>query len=195
MELNRRFFDSLMAEKKLSLRGLASKMGLGHSQLSLTFSGARKMTLDEAAKLSSIFSVPLHVIVENAGVTVKPLGGRRVNVIGAMRGDGTVEIYEKGVVERTTAPEDLPEDAVAIQSRTAGTALDWTDGWVLFCRQHNGFEPAYLGRVCLCKVKDGPAAVSMVKRGYRDGTLNLSGPYQRESVVLEWATPIIVTRN
>ena len=195
MELNRRFFDSLMAEKKLSLRGLAAKMDMGHSQLSLTFSGARKMTLDEASKLSNIFSVPLHVIVENAGVTVKPIGGRRVNVIGAMRGDGTVELYEKGVVERTTAPDSLPDDAVAIQSRTAGTNLDWTDGWVLFCRQPNGMEPAYLGRMCLCQVKDGPAAVSMVKRGYRENTFNLSGPYQRESVVLEWASPVLLTRN
>lgn len=195
MELNRRFFDSLMAEKKLSLRALAARMGMNHSQLSLTFSGGRKMQLDEAAQLSQIFSVPLHVIVENAGVTVKPLGGRRVNVIGAMRGDGCVEIYEKGVVERTTAPEDLPDDAVAIQCRTAGTGLDWVDGWVMFSRQPSGMEPAYLGRMCLCQVKDGPAAVSMVKRGYKDGTFNLSGPFQRESVVLEWATPILITRN
>lgn len=195
MELNRRFFDSLMEEKKLSLRALAARMGMNHSQLSLTFSGGRKMQLDEAAQLSQIFSVPLHVIVENAGVTVKPLGGRRTQVIGAMRGDGTVELYEKGVTERTTAPEDLPDDVVAVQCRTSGTILDWMDGWVMFCRQPDGFEHGYLGRVCLCQIKEGPAVIAMVKRGYREGTCNLSGPYVRESVVLEWASPFIVTRN
>lgn len=78
-----------MADKKMSLRSLAAKMGMSHSQLSLTFSGSRRMTLDEAAQLSQIFSVPLHTIVENAGVTVKGVGARRVNVIGAVNGDGT----------------------------------------------------------------------------------------------------------
>ena len=34
-DVNCRYFDALMAEKKMSLRGLAQRMGLGHSQLSL----------------------------------------------------------------------------------------------------------------------------------------------------------------
>lgn len=195
MELNRRFFDSLMAEKKLSLRGLASRMGMGHSQLSLTFSGARKMSLSEAAQLSQIFNVPLHVIVENAGVTVRPLGGSRAQVIGAVHGDGAVELYEAGVIERTTAPEGMPEDTVAVQCRTAGTGLEWIDGAVLFFRKPDGIDPAYLGRLCLCKMKDGPVVLSMVKRGYRENTNSLAGPFIRESVALEWATPILITRN
>lgn len=47
--INRRFFDSLLADKKLSMRALAAQMGMNHSQLSLTFSGARKLQLEEAA--------------------------------------------------------------------------------------------------------------------------------------------------
>lgn len=195
MELNRRFFDSLMEEKKLSLRALAARMGMNHSQLSLTFSGARKLQLDEAAQLSQIFSVPLHVIVENAGVTVRPLGGHRANVIGAVHGDGAVELYENGTIERTTAPEGLPDDVVAVQCRTAGTSLEWIDGAVLFLRRPDGVDPAYLGRLCLCKIKDGPVVLAMVKRGYRENTSNLAGPFHRESVSLEWAAPIIITRN
>lgn len=195
MELNKKFFDSLMADKRLSLRGLAAKMAMNHSQLSLTFSGARRMTLDEAAQLSQIFSVPLHVIVENAGVTVKPIGGKRVQVIGAVQGDGTVDLYEKGVIERTIAPENVPDNAIAVQCRTAGTPLEWMDGAVLFCQAPNGLEPAYMGRLCLCQIKGGPASLAMVKRGYRDGTLNLAGPFSRESVSLDWATPVLMTRN
>ena len=103
-EVNRRYFDALLAEKKLSLRALAGRMGMNHSQLSLTFSGGRRMTLDEAAQLSNIFGVPLHKIVENAGVTVKPTNGRRVPVIGVVRGDGTVELYDGSTIERTTVP-------------------------------------------------------------------------------------------
>lgn len=194
-EINRRYFDSLLAEKKLSLRSLATRMNMNHSQLSLTFSGGRRMTLDEAAQLSNVFGVPLHKIVENAGVTVKPTSGRRVPVIGAVRGDGTVETYDDGTIERTTAPDDMPADSVAVQCRMAGTPLDWMDGFVMFCRKPDEVDPASLGRVCLCKIKDGGTVLAMVKRGYKENTVNLAGPYHQDSAVLEWASPILWTRN
>jgi hypothetical protein len=194
-EVNRRYFDSLMADRKLSLRGLGKAMDMSHSQLSLVFSGVRKLQLDEAVKLSNIFGEPLHRIVENAGVTVRPVSGKRVPVVGAMRGDGTVEEYGPDVVERTSAPDDLPDNAIAIQCRTAGTPLDWLDGAVFFCRAHNGVDPALLGRLCYVQIKGGPQVVAAVKRGYREGTYNLSGPATRESVILEFATPVLFTRN
>lgn len=46
--VNRRYFESLMADRRMSLRALAQKMVMGHSQLSLTFSGTRRPQLDEA---------------------------------------------------------------------------------------------------------------------------------------------------
>lgn len=194
-QINRRYFESLMEGKKLSLRGLAAKIGLNHSQLSLTFSGGRRMTLDEAAKLSNLFGVPLHKIVEAAGVSVKPVNGKRVSVIGAMRGDGTVEMHKSNHVERTSAPEDMPPDTVAIQARTAGSALDWMDSWVFFCRKHDGMEHEHLGRVCLAQIAKGPTVIAMVRRGYVEGTFNLSGAYTKDSAELVWATPIVFTRN
>lgn len=193
--VNRRFFDSLLADKKLSLRALAGRMGMNHSQLSLTFSGARKLQLEEAAQLSNIFGIPLHTVVENAGIAVKNPGGGRVKVIGAVRGDGTVALHEAGTVERTSAPNDVPKGSVAVQFRTASTGLDWLDGAVMFCKEPDGIDPGYLGRVCLCKLKDGPVAVAMVRRGYKENTVNLAGPFTQESAVLEWASPITWTRN
>lgn len=194
-DVNRRYFDALMASKRLSLRALAQKMGMGHSQLSLTFSGARRAQLDEAAQLSQILGEPLHRVVEALGVTVKPLSGTRTDVIGAVSGDGTVSLHPKGVVERTLAPEGLPEDVVAVQVRAPGSPMDWADGWVFFCRPPADVDPGCLGRFCLVKIKGGPAAVAAVRRGYQDGTHNLTGPFSRDSVELEWATPILMTRN
>jgi len=194
-EIDRRYFDGLMAAKKMSLRGLASRMGMGHSQLSLTFSGARKLQIDEAAQLSQIFGEPLGRIIEAAGADVRPDSGRRVSVIGSVAGDGVVTIYPDGTIERTGAPADLPDDLIALQFRSAGTAMDWTDGWVIFCRAPHGIDPAIMGRWCYAKIKDGPAIVATVKRGYRDGTYNLAGHATRESVLLDWATPVIITRN
>lgn len=194
-EVNRRYFDSLMQAKDLSLRGLAQRMGMSHSQLSLTFSGDRKMQLQEAAALATIFGEPLNRIVEAAGVSMPAHTLSRVSVIGAMKGDGTVELYGDDVVERTAAPEGVPEDGVAIQARTGGSGLDWMDGWVFFCPRPNGVEPAILGRFALCRIKDGPAVMASVRRGYRENSYNLHGPYSADSVKLDSATMVLVTRN
>ena len=195
-DVNRRYFESLMTDKRMSLRSLAAKMGMGHSQLSLTFSGARRPQLDEAAQLSQIFSVPLHDVVEALGVTLKPPSGARASVVGVVVGDGTVALHESGVIERTTAPEGLPADVVAVQVRASGSPLDWMDGWVFFCRPpHGEVDPASLGRFCLVKIKDGPAAMAAVRRGYRDNTHTLRGPFSADSVLLEWSSPILMTRG
>ena len=193
--VNRRYFDSLMQGKDLSLRGLAKRMGMSHSQLSLTFSGDRKMQLDEAAQLSSIFGEPLHRIVEAAGVVVQNFNTQRISVIGAMQGDGTVAIHEEGVIERTHAPEGLPEDSIAIQVRTSSSTLDWLDGTVFFCAHPNGVDSAILGRFSYCQIKDGPACMAAVRRGYKDGTFNLRGPYNADSVALTFATPVLFSRH
>ena len=188
-----------MADKKLSLRALAAKMGMGHSQLSLTFSGARRAQLDECAQLAEILGVPLYEVIEALGVNIKGINAHRVPVIGAVQGDGTVDLYQGGkssVIERTTAPADLPEDATAIQFRTAGTPLEWLDGAVAFFRKPaGGIAKDAFGRLCLLQIKDGPAAVGTIRRGYREGTWNIAGAHQRENALIEWATPILLTRH
>lgn len=55
-------------------------------------------------------------------------------------------------------------------------------------------EPDAIGRFCLAKVDGGPAVLATVRRGYREGTFNLSGPYTKDSERLEWATPILISR-
>lgn len=195
MPVDKRFFESLMASKKLSMRSLAAKMGMSHSQLSLTFSDQRRMQLDEAAQLAEILGVPLHRVAEAAGVGTQRANGRRITVIGAMTGDGTVDLYPQGVIERTASPDAaLPENVVAVQARTADTPLSWMDGWVAFCVKTDEVEPDAIGRFCLAKVDGGPAVMATVRRGYREGTFNLSGPYTKDSERLEWASPILISR-
>lgn len=194
-DMNRRYFESLMESKKLSLRGLAQRMGMSHLQLSLTFNGARKLQLDEAAQLSNIFGEPLHKIVEHAGVSIRPLSGKRAPVIGVVHGDGTVGLYDSSVMETTNVPESAPGNAAAIQCRTHGTPLEWMDGWLFFHQPSDKVDPSSFGRFSLCKIKDGAHVVATIKRGYQDGTFNLFGPFTRENVTLESAAPIFATRN
>lgn len=194
-EVNRRYFDSLLLDKGLSLRALAQRMGMSHSQLSLTFNGHRKFQLEEAAQIASIFGQPIARVIEAAGVSVRDGHAVRVSVIGAMNGDGTVSMHPAGTIERTTAPPDLPENGVAVQARTAGTPLAWADGFVFFCAKPDGVDPAALGRFCLVQIKSGPAAMATVTRGYQERTYNLAGPFTLPNAALEWATPIAWTRN
>ncbi|AAQ54947.1 cI-like putative transcriptional regulator [Burkholderia phage Bcep22] len=193
-KVKKQYFLNLMESRKLSMRGLAQKMDMQHSQLSLTLSGQRKMQLEEAAQLSQIFGVPLAEIAVAAGVDIRPTSGKRVNVIGFVGKDGSVTLHGKDVVERADAPPNLPDGCVAIQFRTADSPLAWQDGWVAFLHPNGDVTPESFGRFSLCKIKDGPTVVATPKRGYRDGTFNLSGPYSRENVPLESATPLLVCR-
>ncbi|ULR75079.1 repressor [Burkholderia phage JC1] len=193
--VNKDYFDELLKGRRMSLRALATKMGMSHSQLSLTFGDKRKMQLDEAAQISQIFGVPFNEVAANAGVNVRPSSGRRISVIGHVGAGGTLNLNDTiGTVERAEAPDDLPDDAVAIQCRTADTPLSWMDGWVMFCSKPNGLSQNVLGRFCAAKLRDGPAVIATLKRGYREGTFNLSGPFTRDSCELEWATPLLVAR-
>jgi transcriptional regulator with XRE-family HTH domain len=195
MDVDRRFFEGLMRDKELSLRALAKRMGLGHSQLSLTFSGDRKLQLDEAAQLSSIFGVPLSRIIQAMGVEASPAGDTRVTVVGRVIGDGTVTINDHGTVERTSAPAGVPDDGMAIQFRTAGTPLEWLDATVMFCAKPDGISPSVLGRLCLVQIKGGPMAVAAVRRGYAENSYNLSGPHSRDSAKLDWASVVLFSRH
>lgn len=190
MTVDKRFFKALMAQQKLSLRAVAAKMGMGHSQLSLTFSGKRRMQLDEANQLAKILGVSLPQVAEAAGIA--SVRDNRLPMLGFLRGDGTVQALDKP--ERTAAPAGLPDGAVAIQARTADSASAWLDGWLFYCARSNEVAGDAVGRFCYAKIADGPLVLATVRRGYQVGTFNLSGPYAAESVALEWASPVLLSK-
>ncbi|MDN7179059.1 helix-turn-helix domain-containing protein [Caballeronia sp. SEWSISQ10-4 2] len=192
--VDKQYFLDLMAARKLSMRGLATKMGMNHSQLSLSLSGKRRMQLDEAAALSEMFGVPLHDIVVAAGIESKPSTGKRVSVLGYVGNGGVVTMHAKDTRERTEVPCALPDHAAAIQFRTADTPLSWMDAWVAFYIPRENVAPECIGRFSLCQLDGGRVVVATVKRGYQDGTYALSGPYTASSVELDWATPLLFCR-
>lgn len=70
---DKRYFRLLMADRGFTLRGLAARMGMGHSQLSLTMSGIRRLQLPEAAQLAELLGVTLQDVAEHAGAYDAPL--------------------------------------------------------------------------------------------------------------------------
>src|SRR5690606_9549614 len=131
--MNGKFFKDAIRDKKLSVRGVAAMLGMKqHSQLSSMLSGKRRMQLDEAIALSKILNIPLMDVIANAGFPEVMQNGRRVPVMGILRGSGEVEPVPPNT-ERALAPMGLPDDATAVQARTSETPLNWMDRWVFFC--------------------------------------------------------------
>lgn len=193
--INSRFFKDAIRDKKLSIRGLSTQLGMNHhSQLSLMLSGKRRMQLDEAIRLSQILGIPLNEIIANAGFPEVLQDGRRVPVVGILRGTGEVEPVPPHT-ERAVAPVNLPDNASAIQARTADTPLQWLDRAVFFCGEQAEPNDAMLERLSHIKIKNGPAVIGMLRRGYVSGSYSISGPYSADSASVEWVAPIIVTRH
>jgi transcriptional regulator with XRE-family HTH domain len=195
MSVDRRYFESLLRDRDMSLRALAKQMGMSHSQLSLTFGGDRRLQIDEAVQISAIFGEPLSKVIEAAGVSLLTSSPSRVFVVGAMGGDGIVSMSPSDSLNRTTAPELLPKDGIGVQARTAGTALDWLDGTVFFMAEPVGISASSIGRFSFVKLSDGRHAMAAVRRGYQDGTFNLYGTHKHDSVRLDFATPVLFSRH
>lgn len=190
--VNKPYFMDLIRHRQMSLRQLAKKIDILPSQLSLTLSSKRRMQLDEAVQIAEHLGVPLEQVVTNAGIEASLPQGKRCSVVGVLGGDGTVETAR--IADRITMPDALPKGTVAVQARTADSSLGWMDGWLFFA--HDKQSPDELiGRFCWVKIEDGPQVLASIGRGYEVGTYNLSGPVTMVSQRLEWAMPILLTRQ
>lgn len=194
MDTNKKFFEDLLRDRRLSLRQLAKRLDILPSQLSLTFNGKRRMQIAEAVKIAQILGAPINEVMLHAGIEEARTDRRRVTITGYMNGKFEVLPNDPESTERTLLPEGLPGDCRAIQARTAGTPMAWADGWVLFANGQQDPEEV-LGTFCIVKMTDGTEAVGTLGRGYEPGTYSLHGPISRTSQRLEWASRIILTRH
>ncbi|QBQ72165.1 putative lambda repressor-like DNA-binding protein [Serratia phage Parlo] len=192
--VNKRFFDDLMSDKRLSLRSIAKRMDMLPSQLSLTLNGKRRMQIAEAVKLSQILGAPLAELMIAAGIEEAKQERRRVTVIGHINGEGQIIPAANGSVDRVMLPDGLPDECVALQYRTADTQISFTDGWLMFSLREKQDPNEVIGCFCRAKIVDGPEVVGTVRRGYESGTFNVSiGLYSHQSIRLEWAAKILIT--
>lgn len=194
MDVNKPFFLDLLRDRRMSLRTLAKRLDILPSQLSLTFSGTRRMQIAEAVKIAQVLGAPINEVMVNAGIEEARTDRRRAKVIGFMNGKGEIEPCPIDSTDRTLIPEGLARECDAIQARTSETPLAWADGWVFFTNGKH--EPEELvGRFVRTKIKDGPEVLATIRRGYEPGTFNLSGMTNLVSQRLEWAAPILLTRH
>jgi transcriptional regulator with XRE-family HTH domain len=194
MPIDTQYFKDRLADRRMSQRELARKLGIDHSAVSLMLRGKRRMTLTEAADIARLIGAPASEVIAHAGVRMDS-DGAMVSIAGWMDGTGEVHSLEAG--DSVPIPSrELPCDTMAVQCRTSGGDLEHMDGWILFSAMPRGFDPAAIGRTSLVRLRNGQMRIGFVKRSYKTArySLALSASVLTDAD-LEWATPIIFIRT
>ena len=101
--------------------------------------------------------------------------------------------------ERVPGLADAPANTYALRMQTAGTPLQFFDGWIYYVTLPMPAEihPDVIGRYCLVELESGTKLVRWVQRGYKSGTWNLSAPTSPSlaNVTLTAATPVLGIRT
>lgn len=193
MAVDTAWFRGRLADQKMSQRGLARQLGLDPAAVSLTLRGKREMKIAEAAAIARLIGVPADEVMRHAGVAISSQG-KQVLVCSHM--DASAEIHTEDTGLTVPHPGgDLPEPLTAIQCRTAGTALDHMDGWILFANQHmdGTVQADAVGRLSVLRLRNGVICIAKLARGSRRGVWNLVSPIgEIKDVEVEWAKPILL---
>jgi transcriptional regulator with XRE-family HTH domain len=195
MAIDTRWFRDRLADRQMSQRELARKMGLDHASISGLIRGKRPMRMQEAATIARLLGVPVSQVVEHAGLKLED--SRQCAIVGYVDGTGEAHIDWHSESDRAPCMLGCPERCVAIRFQTAATTLDHLDGWLAHLLIPDDGVPAdSVGRLCLVKLREGMKIVATVRRGYQPGRWNLIrlAGGALEGADLQWATPIRVLR-
>lgn len=88
MNIDTRWFQTRLADRHVSQRQLAKRLGLDPAAVSLMLHGRRKFTAQEAVEIARVLGVELEAVVTKAGL------GRGVG--GLLEGSGTGSATEGG---------------------------------------------------------------------------------------------------
>lgn len=193
MTIDVQWFRERLSDAGLSQRGLARKLGLDQSAISLTFAGRRRMKFEEAAGIARLLGYPVSDVLRHAGVPVED-GQQTVPITGWLDGAGEIHCFDPADLDRALTPQPMPDGSAALQCRTADSALAYMDGWLLF-RVAPDPVPA-VERFSVIRMRNGIKTVGIVRRGYRKGRWNIAGPaFQATDVDVEWAAPIAAIKT
>jgi hypothetical protein len=190
--INRRWFETQLANRKLSQRRFAALIEIDPSAMSLMLSGKRKMSAIEAGEVAKHLGVPVDEVLRHAGVSVPTDTEKNVPVVGVV-GD-RLEVKMGRVPGPVSVP--APADAKGYKNcRALRVQADGPmNGWLLLYRPTDGVSLEAVGRLCVVrKVGDDRLYVRWVNRGYDAGWFNLSslGMGESEHTMLDSASPVL----
>ncbi|SOD41340.1 helix-turn-helix domain-containing protein [Nitrosovibrio sp. Nv4] len=183
------WFRHRIEDKKISQRKLAVKLDLDPAAVSLMIRGKRKMSLEEAARLSEVFGVPVEEVMERGGIEPPKALEGKVPVVGWADNQGLVHIEQIEGPLFVPSPPGVGDNA---------SALRLLDGWVVYYTRSDRLEPEAVGRLAVIQTAEGgPRYMRILNRGYEPGKWNLT-PFRTprgdaekvDGVRIDWAAPV-----
>jgi hypothetical protein len=174
------WFTAQLRARKTTQRALAQHMGIDASAVSLLLDGRRRLQLPQAQEMADFLGVDVAEVLAHAGVRIAARPGSapqptRVRMVGSVDARMIVRL-DKGSVSVEGHPA-LPVDVVAVRAQTAGSALDFMDGWVLFFQPSRAVAAELVaGRLAIVEDSAGTRHIGTLRRGYADGAHNLLLP-------------------
>jgi transcriptional regulator with XRE-family HTH domain len=189
-KMNTKWFRDQLADRQLSQRGLAKLLDLDPAAVSLMLRGQRRMTSQEAKRVSDILGVPVTEVLRRAGIAVTD-DVQRVPVTGYADEQGVVTLFPQKTHDSTTGPADCPSGTHGIQVRAPGMPQD---GWLLFVSPAEHQPGEHLDQLCTAALESGQQVISVIRRGYRSGThnlLNYPSMAIRPDCKVVWVAPVL----
>lgn len=191
--IDTQYFRSKLHDRRMSQRELGRAIGLDSAAVSLTLRGLRTMKIAEAAAIAKMLGVPAEEVMAHAGVAIGS-GHQRLTISGYIDGQGEAHSIKPEEAETIPHPGgSLPEAIGAFECRTAGSVIDFMDGWLLFVAPPiDGVMPDAIGKFSICRLDAGVTMLATPKHSRTRGKWDITGPTIRaRAVSLSVAFPVL----
>lgn len=199
--IDKSWFAQKLAQNNQSMRDLASHLGLDVSAVSRTFSGNRKMQLNEASAIAQFLRVPSTEVLRHVGVSVEAESDETCILLAAA-------VNEEGQVEILKEARSLPQRVIArsqvalkmhvglgiiaaqIRASTGALAI-FDDAVILFCATEI-VDETVVGKLAICRSSNGEQMLCRVEQARKTGEARVvlaSGKISE--LILHTATPVL----
>ncbi|MBW9054842.1 helix-turn-helix domain-containing protein [Rhizobium mesosinicum] len=206
-EIDGEWFHNQLDGRGQSLRALARHLGKDASAVSRTFSGKRRMTMEEAVEIAVFLGVSVSEVIHHAGIA------GRIGTTSEGEGPGqkillSAVIGDDGEVRALSEPQPLPQAVldkaqlsigasrnrriIAAEVRASSGPLSIWDDAVLLFAPADGIEPGAIGALSICGLAGGRQILARLDRARKTGEARVVTPAGKiEDVVLVAATPVL----
>lgn len=191
-QVDRAWFDRRMAEKSLSLRGLAALSDINPSNLSRVMRGLQPLRIEQAILISEALDAPVELVLEKIGTK---LPTRLIPVVGIVDDGLHVDRRsQRPVTPPMQAFPDLPLNAVSLVCTDTASPMR---GWQFCFVESQGFSADAVSRLCVVQLGDGEELIRFVRPSLRIGRfdlLPLFGKRAYSEMEIAAATPVLHIR-
>jgi transcriptional regulator with XRE-family HTH domain len=188
------WFKSVLAERGISQRKFAGRLGIDPASLSYAIHGKRKVSAAEAVRIADELGVSRDDVDRALGLSARKHRAA-VDVVGVVDHRGIIHMDPKSPIDRVTVPLDTPTGAYGLLARSSGSALAYMDGALLVVGTET--TPAEcIGRLAVVDADD-KTRLAYVRRGLRRERYSLLLPATgeaEESVDITSVSPVLWIR-